>query len=124
MSEHEHDHVHDPDIHPPTEEERVLREHKLDLEAVRAKLRETGGGKRYWRSLEELADDPHFNDLLHREFPRAASEWDESVDRRNFLKLMAASLALAGISGCRRPIDYHIVPYVHQPDGLVPGVPQ
>jgi MoCo/4Fe-4S cofactor protein with predicted Tat translocation signal len=122
MSDHEH--AGDVDNHPPAPEERELREHTLDLEAVRTKLRQAGGGKKYWRTLEELADDPHFHDLLHREFPRAASEWDEAVDRRDFLKLMAASLALAGISGCRRPIDYHIVPYVKQPVGLVLGVPQ
>ncbi|HUL15286.1 MAG TPA: TAT-variant-translocated molybdopterin oxidoreductase [Terriglobales bacterium] len=122
MSDHEHQY--DADNHPPTPEELELREHKLDLAAVRAKLQEAGGGKRYWRTLEELADDPHFNDLLHREFPRAASQWDDGVDRRDFLKLMAASLALAGISGCRKPIDYHIVPYVRQPAGLVLGKPQ
>jgi molybdopterin-containing oxidoreductase family iron-sulfur binding subunit len=121
MSEHEHQH--DQDNHPPTGEELVLREHSLDLAKVREKLKTTSG-KQYWRTLEELAEDPHFEDLLHREFPRAASEWDDSVDRRDFLKLMAASLALAGISGCRKPIDYHIVPYVRQPDGLVLGKPQ
>jgi molybdopterin-containing oxidoreductase family iron-sulfur binding subunit len=103
-------------------EDSTLREHKLDLAAVRAKLREKSG-KQYWRTLEELSDDPHFEDLLHREFPRQASEWDETVDRRNFLKLAAASLAFAGISGCRQP-DELIVPYVKQPDGLILGKPQ
>ena len=67
----------------------------LDLAAVRAKLH-AKSGKQYWRTLDELADDPHFDELMHREFPRHASEWDESVDRRNFLKLMGASLAFAG----------------------------
>jgi molybdopterin-containing oxidoreductase family iron-sulfur binding subunit len=104
------------------EEDSTVREHNLDLAAVRAKLREKSG-KQYWRTLEELADDPHFEDLLHREFPRQASEWDETVDRRNFLKLAAASLALAGISGCRQP-DELIVPYVKQPDGMTLGKPQ
>ena len=121
MSDHEH--KHGQDNHPPTAEDLVVRERPLDLAKVREKLQATTG-KQYWRTLEELAEDPHFEDLLHREFPRAASEWDESVDRRDFLKLMAASLALAGISGCRKPIDYHIVPYVRQPDGLVLGRPQ
>ena len=60
---------------------------------------------------------------LHREFPRQASEWDETVDRRNFLKLAAASLAFAGISGCRKP-EQLIVPYVKQPDGMILGKPQ
>ena len=103
-------------------EDSTVHEHNLDLAAVRAKLREKSG-KQYWRTLEELADDPHFEDLLHREFPRQASEWDETVDRRNFLKLAAASLAFAGISGCRQP-DEIIVPYVKQPDGLILGKPQ
>jgi MoCo/4Fe-4S cofactor protein with predicted Tat translocation signal len=100
----------------------TVDEHVLDLAAVRAKLREKSG-KHYWRTLEELAGDPHFEDLLHREFPRQASEWDETVDRRNFLKLAAASLAFAGISGCRKP-EQLIVPYVKQPDGMILGKPQ
>ncbi|MGH9741801.1 MAG: TAT-variant-translocated molybdopterin oxidoreductase [Candidatus Acidiferrum sp.] len=99
-----------------------VREHKLDLAAVRAKLREKSG-KQYWRTLEELADDPHFEELLHREFPRQASEWDETVDRRDFLKLAAASLALAGISGCERGPAQLLVPYVKQPDGMILGKP-
>jgi len=62
---------------------------------VREKLKDKSG-KQYWRTLEELSEDPHFEELLHREFPRHASEWDDAVDRRDFLKLMGASLALAG----------------------------
>jgi molybdopterin-containing oxidoreductase family iron-sulfur binding subunit len=103
-------------------EDLTVREHKLDLAAVREKLREKSG-KQYWRTLEELADDPHFTDLVHREFPRHASEWDDAVDRRDFLKLMGASLALAGLAGCGLPDQTHIVPYVKQPDGVVLGRP-
>src|SRR2546430_325531 len=96
----------------------------LNLAAVRAQL-QSKAGKQYWRTLEELSGDPRFEELLHREFPRQApSEWDDSVDRRDFLKLMAASLALAGLSGCERLPEQHIVPYVKQPDGLVLGKPQ
>ena len=61
--------------------------------------------------------------MLHREFPRQASEWDDAVDRRDFLKLMGASLAFAGLAGCGRPDESHIVPYVKQPDGMVLGKP-
>src|SRR6266852_2895498 len=100
----------------------AVREHTLDLAAVRAKLR-ANTGKQYWRTLEELADDPHFEELLHREFPRQASEWDESVDRRDFLKLAAASLAFAGLSGCGREPEQTIVPYIKQPDGMTLGRP-
>jgi MoCo/4Fe-4S cofactor protein with predicted Tat translocation signal len=103
-------------------EDTTKREHRLDLATVREKLRGKSG-KQYWRALEELADDPHFEQLMHREFPRHASEWDDSVDRRNFLKLMGASLALAGMAGCGRPDIGHIVPYVRQPDGMVLGRP-
>ena len=113
---------HDHHEHDDHEEAQVEQEHRLDLAAVREKLREKSG-KQYWRTLEELADDPHFEDLLHREFPRHASEWDDAVDRRDFLKLMGASLALAGMAGCGRPDIDHIVPYVKQPDGLILGRP-
>src|SRR5215469_3198454 len=95
----------------------------LDLAAVRAKL-QSKTGKQYWRTLEELAGDPSFEELLQREFPRQApSEWDESVDRRDFLKLMGASLALAGLSGCGRAPEQYLVPYTKQPDGLVLNEP-
>ncbi len=125
---HTHDHdaqegsLHADDHSESHAEPSAVHEHTLDLAAVRAKLR-TKSGKQYWRTLEELSDDPHFEDLLHREFPRQASEWDETVDRRNFLKLAAASLAFAGISGCRKP-EQLIVPYVKQPDGMILGKPQ
>jgi len=121
MSDHEH--KMDVDNHPPTAEERELREYPLDLTAVREKLAGKQG-KQYWRTLEELSENPHFGDLLHREFPRAASEWDDSVDRRDFLKLMGASLALAGMAGCGANEEPHIVPYVRQPEGMILGKPQ
>jgi MoCo/4Fe-4S cofactor protein with predicted Tat translocation signal len=105
-------------------EELLVPRGALDLAAVRAKL-QSKTGKQYWRSLEELAEDPRFEELLHNEFPRQApSEWDEGVDRRDFLKLMAASLAFAGLSGCGRTPEQYIVPYVKQPDGMIPGKPQ
>ena len=61
-------------------------------------------GKRYWRSLDELADTPQFRKWLEREFPAGAAEMElDGVSRRNFLRLMGASMALAGIglSGCQ-----------------------
>jgi MoCo/4Fe-4S cofactor protein with predicted Tat translocation signal len=82
-------------------------------------------GKQYWRSLEELANDPAFRAALEREFPDRASEWtDDLPSRRHFLALMGASLGLAGVSGCHyiQP-DVKIVPYVKQPDNLVLGKP-
>jgi molybdopterin-containing oxidoreductase family iron-sulfur binding subunit len=80
-------------------------------------------GPHYWRSLNELADKPVFKDWLHREFPEGASEMD-GVNRRNFLKIMAASFAVAGMgaAGCRRP-EQNILPYSKQPEGTIPGIP-
>jgi molybdopterin-containing oxidoreductase family iron-sulfur binding subunit len=78
-------------------------------------------GKRYWRSLEELADSPVFEEFVQREFPQAAEEWNDPVERRTFLKLMGASLALAGVSGCVIQPPEKIVPYVKQPEEEVPG---
>src|SRR3989442_4579778 len=83
--------------HERNAEDTALREFPLDLAAVRERLGKSSG-KEYWRSLEELAGDPHFEELLHPEFPRYASELDEAVDRPEVLKLIAASPALAGLS--------------------------
>jgi len=120
---HDHSHSHAQGHEEERAEDLTPRERTLDLATVRARL-QSSSGKQYWRTLEELSGDPEFEQLLHREFPRQASEWDESVDRRDFLKLMAASLALAGISGCGRTPEEHIVPYVKQPEGMVLGKPQ
>src|SRR4051794_21596358 len=76
---------------------------------------------RYWRSLEELAESPDFRERVEREFPHAASEWDDPAGRRRFLKLMAASLSLAGITGCTRQPTELIMPYVQPPESVVPG---
>lgn len=80
-------------------------------------------GRRYWRSVEEYADTPEFRQWLQREFPDGAAEFEaDGVSRRNFLRLMGASLALAGVglSGCRRPQTY-LVPYTKSVEWLIPG---
>ncbi len=96
----------------------------LDLAALRARLASVGG-RQYWRSLEELAETDGFRELLAREFPHHASAWLDALDRRDFLKLMGASLALAGLAGCGSPAPTNekIVPYVQAPEALVPGKP-
>jgi MoCo/4Fe-4S cofactor protein with predicted Tat translocation signal len=99
---------------------------KLDLDSLRAQINEANdkAGPEYWRSLEELAGSPAFQEALHREFPKGASEWVDSVSRRGFLKVMGASMALAGMTGCvRLPLE-PIVPYVRQPEDIIPGRPQ
>ena len=97
--------------------------HRNDLESARERLSRSRG-REFWRSLEELSGDPAFQDLLHREFPRHASEWEEGLDRRRFLQLAAASLALAGLSACTRQPLEAIVPYVKLPEEIVPGRPR
>jgi MoCo/4Fe-4S cofactor protein with predicted Tat translocation signal len=96
---------------------------KIDLGKIRARL-EQAQGEQYWRSLEELAETPEFIDYVKHEFPEQADTWLDPVSRRNFLKLMGASIALAGLAACspRQPVE-HIVPYVEQPEEIVPGVP-
>ena len=94
----------------------------IDLASIRARLAGTEG-KQYWQSLEELADSPSFTALVHREFPAQASEWLDPKGRRGFLKLMGASIALAGATACTRQPDELLVPYVRQPEEVVPGKP-
>ena len=82
----------------------------------------TDGNRRHWRSLDELAQSEKFRRAVEREFPVAASVWEHGPSRREFLKLMSASLALAGFQGCKQP-DEKIVPYVETPEHIVPGKP-
>ncbi len=84
---------------------------------------ESQTGKRYWRSLGQLKDTPEFRGWLQREFPQGASELDGGeVTRRNFLQLMGASVALAGLSlsACRRPLK-SLVPFTKGVEWSVPG---
>jgi MoCo/4Fe-4S cofactor protein with predicted Tat translocation signal len=80
-------------------------------------------GPAFWKSLEEHGGTPEFRQWLDREFPVLASEWDDPEGRRHFMKLMGASLALAGLTGCTRQPDEKIVPYVKAPEEMVPGKP-
>jgi len=118
----------------PAHREDICPGKKLDLNAVRekidfatahdaAQIEQEKTGPQYWRSLEELAGSEEFQQALHREFPKGASEWLDSVSRRGFLKVMGASLGLAGMTGCvRLPLE-PIVPYVRQPENVIPGRP-
>jgi molybdopterin-containing oxidoreductase family iron-sulfur binding subunit len=94
----------------------------LSLESIQKRL-EQAKGAGYWRSLDELLSTDGFKDYLHREFPRQAGEWIDDEGRRNFLKIMGASLALAGLSACvKQPTEY-VMPYVEAPEQLSPGKP-
>ena len=94
----------------------------LTLDEARARIAGQTG-KKYWRSVDELADTPAFREALQREFPNQAAEWIDPVSRRGFLKVMSASLALAGLAGCTKQPDELIYPYVKEPEDLVLGRP-
>lgn len=100
---------------------------KLSLEEVRARLdgRAAGkkGGKKYWQSLDDLVDSPGFLEMVKEEFPRQASELTDGISRRGFMKVMGASLALAGVTGCTKQPDEEIYPYIKQPQDLILGKP-
>ena len=107
---------------PRREEVCPSKRDQLDLETARARIEQTQGPE-FWRSLEELAGSDQFREMMHREFPKGASEWVDAVSRRGFMKLMGASLAMAGMTACTKQPLEPIVPYVKQPEELVPGRP-
>jgi MoCo/4Fe-4S cofactor protein with predicted Tat translocation signal len=94
----------------------------MTLAAVRQELKGVKG-KRYWRSVDELADTAEFQAAVEKEFPSAAQEWVDPVSRRGFMKLMGASMALAGLAGCTKQPDEPIYPYVKAPEDLILGKP-
>ena len=94
----------------------------IDLAAVRAKLAKDGG-KRFWQSLDELAETPEYRYKLENEFPENTEKEAEGIDRRGILKLMAASAAMAGLSACTKLPTEKIVPYVRPPEEIIPGKP-
>ena len=108
----------------------------MTLAAVRAELKGAKGkrnstpqtktrlqGPRYWRSVDELAGTPEFEAAVEKEFPGSAQEWVDPVSRRGFMKLMGASMALAGLAGCTKQPDEPIYPYVKAPEDLILGKP-
>jgi MoCo/4Fe-4S cofactor protein with predicted Tat translocation signal len=94
----------------------------MSLAQVREELK-GAKGKRYWRSVDELANTEEFQAAVEREFPGSAQEWVDPVSRRGFMKLMGASMALAGLAGCTKQPDEPIYPYVKAPEDLVLGKP-
>ena len=77
----------------------------------------------YWRSLAQAEDRPEARAFIEREFQEGASELPEGVTRRDMMMLLGASLSLAGLAGCRRPVE-EIVPFVTAPEDVVPGIPR
>ncbi|MBL8748817.1 MAG: TAT-variant-translocated molybdopterin oxidoreductase [Planctomycetes bacterium] len=84
-------------------------------------------GTTYWRSLDALANSPEFQqsfeDVVSREFPEGITDAPDEVSRRGFLSAVAASVALAGLTSCRKP-EQHILPFNKRPEGMKPGLAQ
>jgi MoCo/4Fe-4S cofactor protein with predicted Tat translocation signal len=100
-----------------------MNDNQHNLDHLRERLN-GASGRDYWRGLEELTQDPATRSALEEEFPRQASLLGDALDRRHFLKLMGASLGLAGLTACSAyPEDGKIVPYVKAPEEIVPGKP-
>ncbi len=91
-----------------------------DLQALREKLA-TGRGPAFWRTLEEAAESDALREYMEQEFPGLSGQVPQGVDRRSLLKVMAASLAMAGAAACTRQPPEYIAPYVRQPDNVIPG---
>jgi MoCo/4Fe-4S cofactor protein with predicted Tat translocation signal len=96
------------------------KKEKLDLVTIRAQL-ENGSGRELWRGLDELAATAEFKNFQDHEFPY--SQEKSHVSRRDVLKLMSASAALAGLTACTKLPTEKIVPYVQAPEEFVPGKP-
>ncbi len=100
----------------------MIEKSKVDISELRQKLSGKSGAA-YWRSLEQLAETETFRSFVDAEFPSQVSQLLDPVERRHFLKLMGASLALAGASACTRQPEEKIFPYVKAPEHVVPGKP-
>jgi len=98
------------------------RKRVTDIQALRQKLA-TGDGPRFWRTLEEAAESEELTEYIEQEFPGLSGQIPQGVDRRNLLKVMAASLAMAGAAACTKQPKELIVPYVRQPENVIPGLP-
>ena len=92
----------------------------IDLAAASANLAQ-GREKRFWQSLEELSETPEYREFLEHEFPYDTAKNPEGIDRRDVLKLAAASAALAGLSACTKLPTEKIVPYVKPPEEIIPA---
>lgn len=93
-----------------------------DWSALRARLAR-GDGREFWRSLEELAETEEFTRWVEDEFPSRADDWRKGANRREILRLMGAAFAMAGFTACTRQPEERILPYVQQPEQIIPGRP-
>ena len=94
----------------------------IDLPVLDGNAQREPDGERYWRSYDQLREDPDLVNDASEEFLPGASHGPGTASRRQFLQLMGASMAMAGLTACRRPVE-KILPYTRQPEEVVPGVP-
>lgn len=99
------------------------RDNKQSEPGLKQSREETAHARRFWRSLDELAQSDEYKEFLHHEFPRGLVNETSGINRRDILKLMGASGALAGLTACTKLPPEKIVPYVHSPEEFVPGKP-
>ncbi len=92
------------------------------ISKIREKLAKLKGPL-FWRSLDQVAETEEFTRFLKEEYPYGAAVSDSPVDRREFLKLMGASLVMAGLAGCKPRDLEKIIPYVKAPEDMIPGKP-
>ncbi len=77
---------------------------------------------RFWRSVEHLQGDPEYRAFTGRELMPEAGGSPGQTTRRGFIHIMGASMALAGLSACRKPVET-ILPFARPPEDTIPGVP-
>ena len=78
--------------------------------------------KTYWKSIQEKINSKEIDSFIVNEFPEGTVEVAETMTRKKFLSLMGASMAMAGLVGCRKPVE-KILPYVNAPEEIIPGIP-
>jgi len=98
-----------------------LEPHSPTTQRLESTASPGGTGAAYWRSLDELADTPQFREFVDREFPSYKPQMMLGATRRQFLKVMGASVALAGLVGCRRWPRRNLAPYNRRPEDQDPG---
>ena len=97
-------------------------QNKSGMDRIREELSGVHGDA-YWDRLQELATQDDLQGWLQKEYPSQAGRFLPDVQRRDFLRLMGGSLALAGLGACTRQPDEMILPYAASVEGLVPGKP-
>ena len=98
------------------------RKRVTDIGALREKLA-AGKGPEFWRTIDEAAESDELKEYIEQEFPGLSGQIPQGVDRRSLLKVMGASLAMAGAAACTKQPKELIVPYVRQPENVIPGLP-